>query len=317
MATVSKIYWVPESDRASSSDTEITYIRVYRVVYDPTDLPLPSAYHAIFADDGTTAIPSRGDEFENEDGGSDGTGIYVTKIDPQRTNEPHIIDVYVTYSSVALTTFPEASKWNKTISSDAVEFTETTTRDKDSILIKNSAGDSVATPKTRFDRKYSVKFSTNDVSVINSLDDLQGKINSDSVSLNITKGGITVSKTFAAYTLKFLNSPWSIVESGTEGHPGSFGYLDVSVELGYRADTWLPKIVDMGLRQKNADTGEVGPIVDDNGNPITSEVPLDGFGQPLDTSGGTTAVVFAPAPGGGDQWHVDDEAAFAPFLSSL
>lgn len=58
-------------------------------------------------------------------------------------------------------------------------------------------------------------------------------------------------------------------------------FYPVTYEFEINPDGWRKKILDQGMRTADANTGDISPCVDKDGNPVTTPVLLDGSGGQL------------------------------------
>ena len=165
-------------------------------------------------------------------------------------------------------------------------------------------------PKTRFDERVTVSYTTDSLDA-DSLAGARGKINTNEVTMTV-KG---ISRTFPEKSLKLINAPWKTSYSASDG---SYTAYSVSIEMVYRADTWVTKIIDAGLRKKNPDDAtRPSPCTYAGGQGnVTSPVPLDGSGGQLDLHSGDTKIVFFPDPDM-DPHYIDDDTDFGVFLDGI
>lgn len=193
-------------------------------------------------------------------------------------------------------------KWNKSVSVSGDESTELTNYNTSKKPIRNSFGDvyhSNAT-KTYYDEVVTVSY-TSDTVDADAIAAARGKINNASVTLTVTKAGLTRTVVYPAYTLKCGNARY---EYGYDNN--GQGQISVVIPLIFRDQLdatgtqigWKQKIVDCGYRYKDA-----------SGNPVTSEVEvfLDGTGKKL---GAGADAVFKIE-------QIDDAIDFSTLLAGI
>ena len=235
-------------------------------------------------------------------------GLVVTSKTAERINNSlTVFVVKVTYSTLKNEwTEPKPPgdnvKWNKTVDVTGVEIVEGVNRDASKKPIKNSFGDiyPADTDKTYYDEQVTVSFSTDTVDVA-AIGACRGKINSDPVTLTVTKKGASYTKTFAAKTLKCGNASYRV-----EVTPDGVGAWNVTIPLIYRSQKnqagtevgWTRQIVDKGFR-----------YLDSGGKTVLSEteVLLDGTGHKL---GSSADAILLPV-------DIEDAVAFAGMLTGV
>ena len=89
--------------------------------------------------------------------------------------------------------------------------------------------------------------------------------------------------------------------SGSPEFIGGYMFYRVIVELVVRADTWKRRCLDQGFRELTTGTPGFKAIADDEGQPVTEPVKLDGSGHIL-------------AASGTPHWHQFDTKQTANFL---
>lgn len=195
-------------------------------------------------------------------------------------------------------------KWNKRVRVSGIENVEQVNRDANKKPIVNSFPDvyPASVEKVWYDEEINVSFDSDDIDVI-ALGDSRGRINSGAVTLNITRGNITYTRTFPAKTLKLGNASYEIAFD-----PDAEAYWAVTIPLYYRTLKnqsgtevgWTRLIVDKGIRYK-----------DGSGNTVTPkdgmEVFLDGTGKKL--ADGADAILLP--------FDIEESVDFMTFLAGV
>ena len=152
---------------------------------------------------------------------------------------------------------PEGSteKWNKRVTVSGITTVEPVDKTSDGKVIVNTLGDAFkpGLDKEFYDEQINVQFSARSFNVT-ALGDARGRVNSDTVTLTISKGNYT--RTFAAGTLKLVE----VTYSTSTAEDGSF-YWDVNLTLVYRhlfkpgtttEVGWQRLVANKGYRYKDA-----------------------------------------------------------------
>lgn len=191
--------------------------------------------------------------------------------------------------------------WNKRVSSSGQETVEDSgNKNVAGLPVKNSVGDIYQQnfPIIRIDRVINVAFNTDDPSRFVEWEDASGRINSDTITLTITRFGVTYTRTFPPYTLKWGDFQWT-VDVGTDG-----GFFDVTLPLIYRHQLdsdgneigWKSQIPDVGTRYYDSASGKL--VDSPNGQLVhltdTGELADDGTLQHMIIEQFIESIPFAP-----------------------
>jgi hypothetical protein len=189
------------------------------------------------------------------------------KIDPkQMAVSPYAWTVTVTYSTEPLREDedepenpldrPVRISWSSELSQ------EFTTKDKDGKPMLNSAGDPLE-PYEKDDVRWIIRLVKNFSALPTWVANFTNKVNSSSLSI----GGLTL----AERTCKVQS-----LQISEQQVQNDIPYVEVSVEIAYRPDTWDAKRLDEGFHEKLGSTRQK-ILLDDNNEP-SEPVPLNGAG---------------------------------------
>lgn len=273
---VQRIYDTRE--QSGSTKDSLTETLVYHVY---TDSLSDTASTARTANDGSTHIPQ-----PNSSITISGTSCLVQTVQAERLDDtPYIFIVTVVCGIQPVT--GSGAKTEITISVDGAPYTEPIYQDNESNRIGNSANQPFDPPieQTYYtDEEITVSFKSDTVDVTN-ISACRGKVNTADVTLNVSALGY--SRTFVAKTLKLLKATYTV----TITKDNAPLFWQVNYCFGYRPDTWVRKIVDKGLYTLN-DDGDLVPIYDREGQPVSSPRYLDGAGQELADGAAVTLLPF-------------------------
>lgn len=264
--SVTSVALISERSRSSIKDGVETHHVVWRVICNST---ADGTAVAIFANDGTTAIPASGSTHPTR------TGCTLRELDAQPKDEgsARVFIVEGEYSSdtgafADQLVYPTSRAWE--YSRDAAEYTEEYFIDKSPTpkAVINSAGEPFETNPTRERADMILTITRNEASENVLTDDgFSNVLNSDPVMID--------GQVYAAGVLKM--SPIKSVKT-TE----KFNQVDVT----YYRRTFVIKVKKAGWDDVFLDTGcnelsssKLKPIVDNNGMPVRRPYPLNGSGS--------------------------------------
>lgn len=126
-----------------------------------------------------------------------------------------------------------AEKWNVQIEVAGIEVIEDSTNvDIHRKAIRTTAKEAFAPiPVIRYDEQILVRYQTRSINW-SAIAACRGKINDATVSMNISRAGVSYARSFPSSTLKCGNATYAI-----EIGPGGVGYWNVTIPLLYRSRT--------------------------------------------------------------------------------
>lgn len=149
------------------------------------------------------------------------------------------------------------------------QYREGVLKDRDNKAVVNSAGDFFDPPPEKDASYWVASISKNVAQVPAFMAEVDNPINEDDVDL----GGIT----WPAGTFRLSN-----LRISDEQKENGYSFFVLSYQLEYRKAGWALKIPDNGMREKDpGDSTKRIHIKDDNEEPVTSPVLLDGSGNRL------------------------------------
>ena len=222
----------------------------YQASADPA-LPPVLASQALTASAGGVSIPNYMDGHP--------TTPQLRMIDKQSSGNGYVFTVTCKYQ-VPKKTFEapapsgSSTRWNKSVSISGQISTEYMDKDKDGKVITNTLGDAFkpGLEVEFYDEVINISFNTRTLNVA-ALGDARGRVNSDVVTLTITKGNYQ--RSFPVGTLKLTEASYS-----TESDDSGNDFWNVNITLVYRhqfkAGTsteigWDTQVCNKGYRFKD------------------------------------------------------------------
>jgi hypothetical protein len=257
-----------ENRRSGKKPGEITHTRVFLVQCDER---VDGTAVAISGNDGTTAIPSLGDDHPKH------TTAKVISIDGEPYNQHDLLFMVTVEYSTAQDKQAQAENpllrpaeivWGST------ESTETFFRDANGNAVANSAGEPFQTLLDRETSELTISITRNE--------ETHNAWFAESYSHTINSNIVTIDGTsFAPGVLKL--SPITATKTTENGYT----FYRVSYSIKVRRDGWKITVLDTGFNElidPNPDDEDVAkvlrPIVDGTtGMPIKNPWPLDGHGR--------------------------------------
>ena len=143
-------------------------------------------------------------------------------------------------------------------------------KDADGDGVMNSAGDYFVDPPVQRDAVQLIaKIKQNYTTIPDVILSLQNTVNDSAITI----GGLSIDERLARMT-RVEVSDWK--------KRGNYKYYTVSFEIHIKKEGWRPEILDAGLREIDPDDDTKRKhIQDDEGEDVTSPVPLDGEGKKL------------------------------------
>lgn len=300
---VTRVLRIPDQrERSGTTRDTQTEILIYHVhtdgEVDGDGLWVDTAATARVGNDGTNAIPA-----QNSTVTVNGVSCLVQSVEAERMDSTPLVFL-VTVTAGIQPSSGSGTKYEITITVDGDEYSEPVYQDNAGNTITNSCNQSFEPPieKTYYEREsISVNFKSDVVDVTNIIA-CRGKLNDAGVTLSISALGY--SRTFAAKTLMLKKASYTV----TISNDGTPLYWSISYVLAYDPNTWTRQIVDRGLYTLDP-TGHVKlvPILDREGQPVTTPQCLDGSGNKVALGG---AAVLLP-------FDLDDTASFTGLFTGL
>lgn len=170
-------------------------------------------------------------------------------------------------------------QWPLKISWGTTKFERVVMYDAAANAVLNSAGQYFDPPLTADDSRINLKIERNqayfDASVV--------AIYKDALNADVFFGG-------APGTWKVEGITADLEYNNDSGTPDGF-YYKVTYTFEYRAEGWNSPVLDQGLYQLDG-SGNLTPILDDNGSPVTQPALLDGTGHELPSTGTPTFISY-------------------------
>lgn len=252
------------------------------------------------ANDGITSIPSDGSKYSST------RALFSKSSAKQNEDEPTVWEVTVTWTAEQLNEVDdeEADKWDLQVASAALPYDRPVSVDKDSNPILNKAGYAFnpSPVVTDYDAVWNVSFKTSSGSVVTSIRNSVGRVNTDTISFDY-KG---ISLSWAAGKLRLTNYRWSalpdIVPADEEEEPTPA--FQVDIELVERvADVHHDlSLANVGFHDTNGERD-----YDEKGQQLTEPSYLDGSGEFVDPGAISDPLTF----------DINARVTFGSFLGGL